>query len=145
LQTQSAAGETAETNPSLVTWHGLPDALKASNRAFARRIGPMLAARGLTITPLADPRDARFRFDEAEVEGMAEDEHDRWERALRADGWQPTDGVKDAERKLHPLLVPWATLSEDDRDKDRHAIRALPRFVGMLGYQIVSSREVIRA
>ena len=33
---------------------------------------------------------------------------------------------RDDERKIHPDLLPWAALSEADKDKDRNAIRTLP-------------------
>jgi hypothetical protein len=56
-----------------------------------------------------------------------------------ADGWRRTSNAgepKDAERKLHPQLVPWAQVSEEERDKDRNAIRELPAMIELTGFRI---------
>ena len=45
-------------------------------------------------------------------------------------------GVKDPERKTHPLLVTWEELDEPEREKDRDAIRAIPRMLARVGYAL---------
>ena len=47
--------------------------------------------------------------------------------------------IRDDRRKLHPDLVPYEALSEDDKEKDRNAVRVL---LGILSEQ---GRVVIRA
>ena len=78
VQQQEALGHTSATNPSLVEWDKLPEALRESNRAEADGIFHHLAALGYTLTPLADWDAAFFRFPEPEVERLAEMEHDRF-------------------------------------------------------------------
>ena len=46
--------------------------------------------------------------------------------------------------RLHPLLVPWEEISEEEREKDRDAIRAIPRMLARVGYELAvrSARHV---
>lgn len=44
-------------------------------------------------------------------------QHDQWADEKRADGWKQGK-VKSAVKKTHPLLVPYAQLSEVERRKD---------------------------
>jgi hypothetical protein len=71
-----------------------------------------------------------------ELEALARGEHDRWMRDLVRDGWRPTDGPKDPDRKLHPLLVPWDELDEVEREKDRAPMRELPVTLARAGLEI---------
>jgi TrkA-N domain/RyR domain len=130
-----ARGQTPDANPSLVPWEELPPALKESNRAFARGIGEKLAASDCTLVPapLAASDDEVALFDEAEIERLARMEHERWVTDLRARGWRPTNQSKDPIRQLHPLLVHWDELGEDDRERDRDSIRSLPTMLAGAG------------
>jgi hypothetical protein len=71
-----------------------------------------------------------------ELEQLARCEHDRWMRALIADGWTYSSASKDANLKTHPLLVAWEELDEPEREKDRDAIRAIPRMLARVGYSL---------
>jgi hypothetical protein len=126
-------------NPSLRPWDDLPAALKDSNRRFADGISAKLAATGCVLVPapLADPANPGFAFTDAEVEELAIAEHDRWAADLVRDGWKPTTGAKDPERRLHPLLVSWDELNEDDKDRDRDPVREIPAMLARAGFRIV--------
>jgi TrkA-N domain/RyR domain len=137
LLAERERGVTAAENPSIVPWHELDENLKESNRLFADSIGAKLAAAGCTVVPapLSDPAASAFSFSEDEVEEYARAEHDRWCRDLEAHGWRFGE-QKDPQRKLHPKLVPWSELTEDDRDKDREPVRALPEMLARAGFAI---------
>jgi nucleoside-diphosphate-sugar epimerase len=143
VRAEARRGITAADNRSLSPWDELPAALKDSNRRFADGISAKLAAAGCVLVPapLADPEDPGFTFTEDEVEEMAVQEHDRWWRDLERDGWTATDGPKDPERKLHPLLVPWQELSEDDRDRDRDPVREIPAMLARAGFRLVRVQQ----
>lgn len=47
----------------------------------------------------------------------AEKSHSRWVDHKKRLGWQYAP-VKDAERKVHPCMVPWQDLSDRDKRKD---------------------------
>jgi hypothetical protein len=136
LRLEHAAGRGGDPNPSLVPWDELPESLKESNRRFADSVGAKAQQLGGRIVPLppgAAPLD-RLGLPRALVEELARREHERWKDDLELDGWRPTDGPKDAEAKLHPLLVGWDELAEQERDKDRESIRELPRLLWAAGY-----------
>ena len=59
-----------------------------------------------------------------------------WVADLLGQGWRRTDGPKDPQRKLHPLLESWEELSEAERDKDRMAVRELPEMLLRAGFEI---------
>ena len=80
VQQQEALGGTSATNPALVEWDKLPEALRESNRAQADGIVDHLAAVGCILIPLADWDAADFQFEKPEVERLAQMEHD-------AGGW----------------------------------------------------------
>lgn len=133
---EMARGVSAETNSSVVPWDQLPESLKESNRRFAEAVGEVLHQAGARLVPL-QRREAEREFTDPEtLERLAINEHDRWMRALLLDGWRHSTGPKDPRRKTHPLLVPWADLEEVEREKDRDAIRAIPRMLARVGYTV---------
>jgi hypothetical protein len=44
-------------------------------------------------------------------------QHDQWMMQKKADGWK-LGKVKDAEKKTHPMMIPYAKLPEFERRKD---------------------------
>ncbi len=121
---------------ALRDWEELPESTKEANRAQAADIGTKLAAVGCGIQAWTDWTGDGPAFTPAEVEIMAELEHERWCRERQADGW--TAGpTRDDARKVTPHLAPWAELAEDVKDYDRNAVRALPELLTSAGYEIV--------
>ena len=141
VRAQRARGETPRDNPSLVDWDDLHESLKQSNRLFADGVGATLARSGCRLVPASVAGHPTFRFGEDELEELARLEHDRWVADLRRNGWRRTDGPKNPERKLHPLLRGWEELPEAERDKDREAIRQLPEMLLRAGFEIYRPRE----
>jgi TrkA-N domain/RyR domain len=138
VRSELARGVTSERNASLLAWSLLPESLRESNRRFADGIGLKLHATGCAVgpAPLIHGGSDGFAFSADEVEALARDEHERWTGDLIRDGWRPTDGPKDPERKLHPLLVSWQELPEEEREKDRGPIRDLPDILARAGLRI---------
>ena len=119
----------------MVPWELLSDSLKESNRDQAAHIGMKLAAIGCGIAPLSDWDADRLTFTKAEIEQLAEMEHERWIEQRLRDGWRP--GPKDIEAKVSPYLVPWVQLSDDVKEWDRRAVRGIPGFLARAGYQMI--------
>jgi hypothetical protein len=138
VRDQRAKGDTPETSDALVDWEELHENFKEQNRRFAEGIGEKLRAAGCGIVPapLIDTRGPLLRFGDEEVEELAKLEHDRWADDLERDGWRFTEGPKDTERKLHPLLIPWDALDEEQREKDREPMRALPEMLAGVGFEL---------
>jgi hypothetical protein len=134
---QRRRGETAATNPSLVRWQELPESLRRSNRAFASAVAEYLDQLGASLVPLGSSTAyATDLVAGEELETLARQEHDRWAAALVADGWTFAPGRKDPSARTHPLLVPWEDLAEEERQKDRDAILAIPRMLARVGYAV---------
>ena len=142
VRAQTAAGDTPQTNPALVPWDALPEYLKESNRRQADHVGAKLKATGCGLAPLSDWDAESFSFAPEEVEVMARMEHDRFVQERRRAGWTYSPGPKNLAGKTRADLVPWEELPEAEREKDRNAVRGLPRFLARAGLQIHRLREV---
>jgi hypothetical protein len=125
--------------PALRDWDELPESTKEANRAQAADVGTKLAAVGCRIQAWTDWTGEGLRFTAAEVETMAQLEHERWCRERAAEGW--TAGpTRDDGRKITPYLVDWDALPEGAREYNREAVRALPELLTFAGYEIVRVR-----
>ncbi|MBK7203349.1 NAD(P)-binding protein [Candidatus Amarolinea dominans] len=136
LEKGLAMGQTRAINPSLVPWDELPEGLRESNRRQAEQASAHLHDIGCTIGPLTDWDAEAFRFTDGEIEQMARLEHVRFvTERLRGD-WSYAQGRKNLARTTSPTLVHWDELSEDERQKDRAAVRALPTLLAQVGVQV---------
>jgi hypothetical protein len=135
VEQQMLEGVTPDENPSVCPWSELPEDLRNANRNQADHIWEKLEQIRCTITMLTDWEEPLFQFDSEEVEFLAEKEHERW--MLHFIGMGYTYGpVKDNVAKTRPSLVPWAHLPEDEKEKDRSAVRALPRVLHSVDLKI---------
>lgn len=73
--------------------------------------------------------------DEA-IDRLAKPEHDRWCAEMRVQGWTHGE-VHDLVRRNHPSLTDWEELDNKEKEKDRAAIRAIPRYLEAGGYIVV--------
>lgn len=143
VQQQKKSGQTPQTNPSMVGWEELPEHLKESNRQQAEHIGIKLKAIGCEIIPAKDKGEKLFEFTPEEIEKMAEMEHGRWVEERLRDGWKP-GAVKDTEKKTSPYLVPWNQLSEEIKGYDRNAVKGIPSFLKIAGFNICRGNKTSR-
>ena len=126
-------------SPAMRDWEELPESTKEANRAQAADVGTKLAAVGCRIQAWTDWTGDGPAFTPAEIETMAELEHERWCRERLAEGWT-AGSTRDDQRKVTPYLVGWDQLPDDVKDYDRNAVRALPELLTFAGYEIVRVR-----
>jgi RyR domain len=69
------------------------------------------------------------------TERLAENSHAVWARQRLADGWRYGPRRDDA-RKEHPSLIPYAELSESEKQYDRNAALETLKAVIALGYKL---------
>ena len=133
LRDELAKGRRLGQEPSLVPWDELEQRFKDSNRDFADGVGATIEKAGCTLVPR--PLIARgniFSFGAEELEELAEKEHERWCRA------------EAARNPAHPSLVPWDHLPEEEKEKDRQAIKAVPELLARAGFEMRSKHGTAR-
>jgi hypothetical protein len=125
-----------KTHPALVEYDNLSEDLKDANRATVRDIPRKLRQLGYKIKSGTEPSQ-RSVFSQADLERLAQLEHQRWMEHRLEGGW--TFGSKtNPSRKIHASLVAWDDLSEGERDKDREVIRSIPRILAEAGFKVVA-------
>jgi hypothetical protein len=134
VRAAQARGDTVATNPSMVPWEALPEYLRESNRSQVADIGNKLRRINCAVVPTIDA--APFAFRDDELDRLARLEHERWRQERTQQGWR-YGSVRDDQRKLHPDLVDWVELSDESADKDRDAVRDIPRLLRATGFQIL--------
>lgn len=130
-----------EAGASPAPWFDLPEHLRESNRRQADHIGVKLRMIGCTVEPAhrgPGGGGGDFAFTGDELEALARVEHDRWAAERRFEGWTP--GPRDARRRTTPYLVPYEELTEEIREHDRAAVRAIPALLAMVGLRIRRTR-----
>ena len=113
----------------------LPENVKEANRVNARDIQHKLASIGYTIVSgRGNQKPGEFSGDEIEI--LAEMEHERWVAQKEVDGWK-YGTITDKDLKIHEDIVPWETLPETEREKDRTIVRSIPQVLARAGYIMV--------
>lgn len=125
-------------DPAMAAWEELPEHLRESNRSQATDIFEKLRAIGCAVHQADDGEIALVSFTTAEIERLAEMEHDRWNAERLADGW--TLGERDVLAKTSPYLVSWDELPEDVREWDREAVRRIPELLAGVRVEIRRGR-----
>jgi hypothetical protein len=124
-----------EDDRAMRPWGTLDEDLRDQNRDQAADIRAKLEAVGCDLAPLGAWDDQPFAFGDAEIEQLAEQEHERWMRYKSSQGWRLGPHL-DGQARFHPDMQPWPALDDATRDKDRDAIRLIPALVQMAGYRI---------
>jgi hypothetical protein len=122
-------------DPAMQPLEQLREDLKESNRQQVDQGAEKLKAIGCEMVPVSGRDPAKFEFTPGELEFLSQMEHRRWMEEKLKGGWQ-YGPVKDPVKKTHPCLVPWEELPEDEREKDRQAVRAIPGLLAVVGFEI---------
>jgi hypothetical protein len=134
-----------ETLTALVDFDQLSEHLREQNRGVARDLPRKLEVLGLVLRQDApagipaiviDPKDPR-------VEDLAKSEHNRWCDSKLKTGWKYGD-PRDDTKKLHPSMLPWEEISEDEREKDRMMVREIPDIVAAAGMTLARCDDQTR-
>ena len=121
----------------------LPVEMQAVNVAAARRIPAILELAGLFLARRTGPGDGTPKevrdTIERLIDVLAKEEHDQWMENLKLNGWRHGKPRDDAQR-IHPCLVKYDELDEEDREKDRNAVRQFPAIADRAGFKIIAER-----
>lgn len=156
VYTESLKDKADAPEAASIPYEQLPVHLKQQNRDNVLDIMRKLAFIGCVMIP-ARGSITTFAFSEADLEKLAEMEHERWLRAKIAAGWR-YGPKRDDVKKTNPAMLPWRRLSpaeraalepdvaaaigedslpEEEKEKDRALVRAIPQIVARAGYAIV--------
>lgn len=130
-----AKGDTLATNSSLEPWERLPEDLREANMAQAADIPNKLRALGFELAPGPGLSPFEMHMSDAQAEDLAIREHNRWMGERERLGWT-YGSVRDNARKRHPLLVRWEQLCDSDKEKDRDAVRNLPKLIETARFRV---------
>ncbi len=135
--------EKKEKNQYDVPYADLPENIKQDNIAAATRIPDVLNNADLLVVPKSGTRsmaeEETTRIINEKLDVMAEAEHDGWMEQKYIDGW--VYGVqKDKDAKTHNLLIPYNTLPDSEKEKDRNSVRNYLKKVKMAGFKIIQNR-----
>jgi hypothetical protein len=136
LRNERKLGYTPETKPAMVPWEELEETYRKSSMSAAERIPVKLEAIGCDIAVTTDWDAPLFEFSPEEVELMAKMEHEGWVEERLRDEWRYDPTIRDNEKKIHPSLVPWDELSEEDKDRDRNQVRGIPEYLARAGFRV---------
>ncbi|MDC0934879.1 RyR domain-containing protein [Pirellulales bacterium] len=108
-----------------------------SNRHQAMNFARLLERIGKEIVAVEGRDPVRYEFTPEEVEIMAEMEHGRWVVERTFAGWR-YGKVRDDKAKRRPQLIAWddPDLSEEEKDKDRNAVRQIPKLLAKINCEI---------
>jgi hypothetical protein len=127
------------TDASMQLWDNLNEYLKESNRRQADHIPQKLRKIGYGFAPVIGRKPVVIQLTEKEIEIIAELEHERWVSDLQTNGWV-LNKKRNVEKKLSPYLVPWNELTDEIKEYDRQAMRAMSDFLGKVGFEIYKLR-----
>lgn len=69
------------------------------------------------------------------TERIAENVHENWSAGRIADGWVYGE-TRDDKKKTTPCLVPYAQLTEEEKQYDRNTALETLKLIAVLGYRI---------
>jgi voltage-gated potassium channel Kch len=142
IDQQRREGATIETNPSIVLWRDLSPLKRESNYCQADHIWEKLQAVHCGVEVLTNWDEPLFVFTPEEVEKLAIMEHVRWMKEKTLLGF--TLGDKNDElKKTHTCLVEWDKLPNNEKEKDRNAIRVLPKILAQVDLKIIRIPEKV--
>jgi hypothetical protein len=116
---------------SASSWDRLDETHRQNNRDVVAHAAAKLASAGIDPArwrcvsglPRLQPGERLFN-DPAQLEGLAELEHERFMAQRRMDGWRAANPQsRDEAGRLHPHLVPWNALADDLKELDRAMVR----------------------
>jgi serine phosphatase RsbU (regulator of sigma subunit) len=131
-------------NQYISDFNELPDEIKYSNIDNAAHIPTKLLSVGYKIRQVKKGfKQVPLHLSENEIETMSVVEHIRWSWDKRLNGWT-YDSVKDEAKKTHPGLVPYTSLSESEKEKDRELVRLIPALLKDIDFEAypVDTRKI---
>jgi len=124
-----------------LSWEELPEDEKEQNRSAVRDIPNKLAKIGYIMLPSrSDQPIFTFPENDTDLEELSKMEHDRWMELKKRAGWT-YESETNKTLKQHQALLAWDQLPENEKEKDRALVRAIPLILAEVGYTMVKLQE----
>ena len=105
-------------------WEILPDDIQQANRDQASEFTRYVDLLGLVVVSDEKNADSIEQLTDEQIETVAKRIHEVWAKSKEAAGWK-YGAVRDDEIKLHPMLIPYSELSEEEKYKDRDIAQSI--------------------
>ena len=122
-------------HPSSVDWEELSEESKGSNRAQAWSIVDKLKVVGLAFDMGESTAPTVEEFDAETIQLLAEKEHIRWMQEKLANGLVNAP-IRENGIKHQSLLVPYALLSPEEKQKDINAVKNIIPLLNSIGLRV---------
>lgn len=132
-------GKRDPAHPAMQPWEELREDYRESNRQQADHLPVKLRAIGYGFRPIIGRKPILQEFSPGEIEKLAKIEHDRYLAERLANGWIP--GPDDPGKKTNPTLKGWEELEEEEKEKDRMAVRRIPGLMAQAGFELYQLEE----
>ncbi len=103
-------------------WGDVGETYRTASRAVADHAMVKMWDAGWTPAAEGEKGEMAPEMSDAEVMRLAELEHTRWMAERLLSGWRPGE-KRDNRLRVHPNIVPWDSLSDDDKAKDADQVR----------------------
>ncbi len=122
--------------PNDLPWEALPEDVRQANRDQAAAFLEHLDFLGLrAVFGDSAAKDGLLRLTGEQTEQLAERIHGIWMQSKKAAGW--TYGpVRDDSRRVHDMLLPYADLPEEEKEKDRDIARDMIPLLEKAGIKV---------
>jgi hypothetical protein len=128
--------EKKKQHSSLLPYQQLPEDEKEQNRSNGRDIQNKLESIGYKIVTMKKDLPQVVLTGE-QVEKLSRREHQRWMDLKLKQGWKYAPET-DKQHKLHKWIIPYEKLPEEEKDKDRVLVKAIPEILAKAGLTIAS-------
>jgi hypothetical protein len=129
-----AEEEKLKTDNAMAPWKDLANVYRASSRLQADDIPRKLRFIGCFMAVKNTNRTAVTTFTDAEVERLAELEHERFNVERLRIEWRK--GPRDLTARTSPFLIPWRDLEPKWQDVDRNLVRKIPDVLTAVGWRV---------
>jgi hypothetical protein len=114
--------EDIKNDPSLAPWPSIKEDLRESSRAHAIDIPRKLRMISCFLSENLDTRNPVEKFEEDELDFLAEQEHERWNAERLQQQWHL--GQRSGDKRTSPFLKPWRDLEREWQNVDREMVKS---------------------
>ncbi|MCE7737708.1 MAG: hypothetical protein GPJ54_22645 [Candidatus Heimdallarchaeota archaeon] len=138
LKEVASQGPVDKTQPQFKEWESLSNYYKNANRYLADHLYVKLRSLNLVLSKETIDLDKQYRLTDKDKLTLSEAEHSRWMASKFIEGWK-LGSERNNLLKMHPSLVSWEEIDEDERKKDTVLIDEMFTLLDENGFRLSRS------